>query len=123
MANYVVLFLLNDQLFVEASIATEIFAWQFSRLSNFVTYCHLLYNRYVLFFLFVHLFFLSISLTSLMSFQCERTNDFTRSSVRQDVDIVCGFIYKFNRFSAEQITINMSYQEGKIFRFDRSKRI
>jgi len=43
MANYVVLFLLNDQFFLQTSIATEIFGGQVSQLSNFVTYCHVLF--------------------------------------------------------------------------------
>jgi hypothetical protein len=37
-----------------------------------------------------------------MPFQLERSNDFTSSSERQNVDVVCGFICKCNRFSAEQ---------------------
>jgi len=61
MANYILLILLNDQLFLETSIATEIFGGQVSRLSNFVTYCHVLFNRCVLFFLSIHLFLLNIS--------------------------------------------------------------
>jgi hypothetical protein len=123
MANYVVLFLLNDLLFLETSIATEIYTVQIPRLPNFVTYCHVLFNRCVLLFLSVHLFVLSISVTSLTSFQLEKPNDIARPSERNDVDVVCGVIYKCNRFSAEQIIINMSYQEFEIFRFDGSNRI
>ena len=62
---HVVLFLLNDQLYLETSIATEIFGGQVSLLSNFLTYCHVLFNRSALFFLSVHLFFLTICMTSL----------------------------------------------------------
>jgi len=59
----------------------------------------------------------------IMPFQRDRTNDFKRPSERHDVDFVFGVIYKSNGFSAEQITFNMSYQEGEKFRFDASKRI
>jgi hypothetical protein len=58
-----------------------------------------------------------------MSFKRERTDDFARPSERHDVDVECEVIYKCNRFSAEQIIINMSYQEGEIFRFDGRNRI
>ena len=47
----------------------------------------MLFNRCVLYFLFVHLFVLKISVTSLMSFQREGTNDFARPSERHDVEI------------------------------------
>ena len=123
MAMHVVLFLLNDQLYLETSTATEIVGGQVSLLSNFLTYCHVLFNRSVFFFLSVHPFVLTICVTSLMPFQRDRTNDFKRPSERHDVDFVCGVIYKGNGFSAEQTIINMSYQEGEIFRFDGSKRI
>jgi len=96
---------------------------KFQDSENFVTYCHVLFNRSVLFFLSVSLLVLRISVTSLMPFQSERTNDFNSPSERHDVDVVCGVIYKSNGFSAEQITINMSHQEGEMFRFDGSKRI
>ena len=119
MANCVVLFLLNDQLYPETSTATEIIGGQVSRLSNFLTYCHVLFNRSVLFFLSVHLFVLTICVTSLTAFQRERTNDFNRPSERHDVDV----IYKCNGFTEEQIIINVSYQDGEIFRFDASKKI
>jgi hypothetical protein len=105
---------------METNIATEIFAGKFSRLSNFVIFCHVLFRRYVLLFLSVHLFVLSISVTSHMSFQREGNNDFARPSERHDVDVVCAVIYKCNGFSAEQIVIDVSYQEGEIFRFDGS---
>jgi len=101
MASYVVLFLLNDQLFLETSAATEMFGGQVSRLSNYVTYCHELYNGCVLLFLSVHLFVLSISVTSLMSFQRERTKDFNGPSERHDVDDVCGVFHKCNGFTEE----------------------
>jgi len=123
MANYVVLFLLNDQLFLETSAATEMFGGQVSLLSNYATYCHVLYNGCVLFYLFIHLFLLNISVTSLMSLQRERTNDFKRPSEKRGIDVVCGVFNKCNGFSAEQIIINMSYQEGEIFPFAASKRI
>ena len=62
-------------------------------------------------------------MTSLMSFQHEGSNDFKRPFERHDVDVVCCLIFKCNGFSEEQIIINMSYQEGEIFRFDESKKI
>jgi len=58
-----------------------------------------------------------------MSFQSEGTNDFNSPSERHDIEVMCSVIYKCTGFSAEQITINMSHQEGEIFRFDASKRI
>ena len=119
MTNCVVLFLLNDQLYLETNTATEIFGGQVSRLSNLLTYCHVLFNRSVLSFLSVHLFVLTICVTSLTPFQRERTNDFNRSSERHDVDV----IYKCYGFKEEQIIINVSYQDGKMFRFDASKKI
>jgi len=35
---------------------------------------------------------------------------------------VCEVIYECNGFSADQIIINMTYQEGEIFRFQAKKR-
>jgi len=58
-----------------------------------------------------------------MSFQHEGSNDIKGPFERHDVDVGSGFIFKCNGFSAEQTIINMSYQEGEIFRFDESKRI
>jgi len=104
MENYVVLFLLNHLLFLVTSIATEIFFEQVSRLSNFVTYCHVLFNRYVLLFLSVHRFVLSISVMSLMSFQLEVINEFTRPSESKNFMLCVGSFINATDFQQNKLS-------------------
>ena len=115
MANYVVLFLLNYQHFLETSIATEISFGQVTRLSNFVIYCHVLFNRCVLLFLSVHRFVLSISVMSLMSFQLEGINEFTRPSESKTLMLCVWSFINARDFQQNKLSLICHCRRAKYF--------
>jgi hypothetical protein len=116
MTNYVMLFLLIDQLFGETNIATGILSGQVTRRSNFVTYCHVLFNRCVILFLSVLLFVLSISVMSLTSFQFEGPNEFKGPPRRQDVDVVCvGSFINVTDFQQNTLSSKYHIMRAKYF--------
>jgi hypothetical protein len=120
MANYVVLFCLTINMETCIRVATEISAGQFSRSSNFVPYCHVLFNRFVLLFLSVHLFVLSISVKSLTSFQRGGTKDFARPSERHDVDAF-RVIYKCKGFQQNKLSSLCHIRRTKYFHSSKEK--